>query len=147
MRLRKNQRRVLERLKDAMKEDSAKCTILGMSEFGLVEMTRQRHRESLAQTIFTCCPYCTGSGSVKTHESISIEIERALKKIVACHQQFAVKLIVHPELDKYMQSTDRDHLTKIAEDMNAHLQFGMDDQLHVNDFYFLSSITQKRIEP
>jgi ribonuclease G len=40
MRLRKNQRRVLERLKECMKDDSAKCTILGMSEFGLVEMTR-----------------------------------------------------------------------------------------------------------
>ena len=44
MRSRKNQRRVLERLKECMKEDSAKCTILGMSEFGLVEMTRQRNR-------------------------------------------------------------------------------------------------------
>ena len=56
MRLRKNQKRVLERLKDAMKEDSAKCTILGMSEFGLIEMTRQRSRESLTQTMFTAVP-------------------------------------------------------------------------------------------
>src|SRR5204862_5036924 len=61
MRVRKNQRRVLDHLKECMKEDSAKCTILGMSEFGLVEMTRQRNRESLAQTIYTTCPYCTGS--------------------------------------------------------------------------------------
>ena len=83
MRLRKNQRRLLERLKECMKEDSAKCTILGMSEFGLVEMTRQRSRESLVQTIFTSCPYCYGSGLIKSHESVSIEIERALKKIVS----------------------------------------------------------------
>ena len=54
MRFRKNQRRVLDTLKEAMKEDSAKCTILGMSEFGLVEMTRQRSRESIIQTLFTC---------------------------------------------------------------------------------------------
>ena len=82
MRLRKNQRRVLEKLKDCMKDDSAKCTILGMSEFGLVEMTRQRNRGSLHQTIFTACPYCNGSGLVKTHESVSIEIERSLKKVI-----------------------------------------------------------------
>ena len=61
MRLRKNQRRVLEKLKECMKDDSAKCTILGMSEFGLVEMTRQRNARSLSQTIFTNCPYCTGA--------------------------------------------------------------------------------------
>ena len=61
MRSRKNQRRVLDRLKEAMKDDSAKCTILGMSEFGLVEMTRQRSRESLMQPLFTFRPYCSGS--------------------------------------------------------------------------------------
>ncbi|MBS0627670.1 MAG: Rne/Rng family ribonuclease, partial [Verrucomicrobia bacterium] len=85
MRSRKNQRRVLDHLKECMKDDSAKCTILGMSEFGLVEMTRQRSRESLMQTLFTNCPYCSGTGQIKTHESISIEIERVLKKLL-CKQ-------------------------------------------------------------
>ncbi|KAM9975266.1 hypothetical protein ACTFIW_000893 [Dictyostelium discoideum] len=47
----KNQRRVLEYLKDSMKKDSAKCTILGMSEFGLIEMTCQRNRGSLKPSI------------------------------------------------------------------------------------------------
>ena len=56
MQTRKNQRRVLEKFKDFLKEDSARCTVLGMSEFGLVEMTRQRTRESLAQTLYTNCP-------------------------------------------------------------------------------------------
>ncbi len=65
MRMRKNQRRVQDYLKDEMKRDRAKCTILGMSEFGLVEMTRQRNRESLKQMMFMNCPYCTGSGKIK----------------------------------------------------------------------------------
>lgn len=146
MRLRKNQRRVLDRLKDAMKEDSAKCTILGMSEFGLVEMTRQRSRESLAQTIFTSCPYCSGSGLVKTHESTSIEIERALKKVICCHQQFALRLLVHPELDRYLNVIDKSHLRLMAEELNAHIDFVVDDSLHLNDYHFISSITNKKIE-
>lgn len=146
MRLRKNQRRVLDKLKDAMKDDSAKCTILGMSEFGLVEMTRQRNRGSLLQTIFTGCPYCTGSGLVKTHESISIEIERSLKKMIACNQQFALRLVVHPEMDRYLQTLDKSYLRKIAEELNAHLDFATDDNMHINDFYFVSSITNKKLE-
>lgn len=146
MRLRKNQRRILERLKDFMKDDSAKCTILGMSEFGLIEMTRQRNRESLVQTIFTSCPYCNGSGLVKTHESISIEIERSFKKVVAHHQQFAVRLIVHPELERYLNIIDKAYLTKIAEELNAHLEIVPDDSLHINDFQFYSTITNKKID-
>lgn len=146
MRFRKNHRRVLDRLKDCMKEDSAKTTILGMSEFGLVEMTRQRNRGSLIQTIFSGCPYCNGSGLVKTHESVSIEIERALKKVIACSQQFAIKLVVHPELDRYLNIIDKQHLFKIAEEHNANLTCYTDDRLHMNDFHFYSTITDKKIE-
>lgn len=146
MRLKKNQRRVLEKLKECMKEDSAKCTILGMSEFGLVEMTRQRSRGSLAQTIFTYCPYCSGLGLIKTHESISIEIERALKKVIGHHQQFALKLITHPELDRHLHTIDKSYLKKLAEELNAHLDFASDDTLHLNDFQIWSTINQKRIE-
>ena len=146
MRLRKNQRRVLERLKDCMKDDSAKCTILGMSEFGLVEMTRQRNRGSLMQTIFTNCPYCAGSGMVKSHESISIEIERALKKVIGCQEQFGLKLIVHPELDRYLSIIDKSHLLKIANENKANLSFDTDDCLHLNEFRFYSTANNKRIE-
>lgn len=146
MRMRKNQRRVLERLKDCMKDDSAKCTILGMSEFGLVEMTRQRNRGSLIQTIFTNCPYCNGSGLVKSHESVSIEIERALKKVINCHQQFGLRLVVHPELQRYLNAIDKRYLTNLADEMNAHLEFGTNDEMHINDFHFYSTINNKRIE-
>lgn len=146
MRLRKNQRRVLEKLKECMKDDSAKCTILGMSEFGLVEMTRQRNRGSLMQTIFTSCPYCHGSGLIKTHESVSIEIERALKKIINCQQQFALRLTVHPEVDHYLNTIDKAYLRKLAEELNAHLEFDMDDNIHLNDFRFSSTINNKLLE-
>ncbi|MBA3237085.1 MAG: ribonuclease E/G [Parachlamydiaceae bacterium] len=146
MRLRKNQRRILDRLKECMKEDSAKCTVLGMSEFGLIEMTRQRNRESLVQTIFTGCPYCIGSGLVKTHESISIEIERSLKKAVFCQQQYSLKLVVHPELDRYLQPIDKPYLKKLANEMKAQLDFAIDSDLHINDYRFISNVSNTRVE-
>jgi ribonuclease G len=146
MRSRKNQRRVLDRLKEAMKDDSAKCTILGMSEFGLVEMTRQRNRESLTQTIFTNCPYCNGSGMIKTHESISIEIERALKKLVCQQQQFGLEMVSHPDLDHFLSHRDKDYFRKIAEEWHAQLKFASNDNLHLNEFQFYSTINGKKLE-
>jgi len=146
MRSRKNQRRVLERLKECMKEDTAKCTILGMSEFGLVEMTRQRSRESLSQTIFTACPYCVGSGLVKSHESVSVEIERALKKLILCHSQFALKLIVHPELNRFLDTGDKDFYQKLAGKSNAQIEFAVNDSLHLNEFMFYSTLNGQKID-
>ena len=146
MRSRKNQKRVLETLKECMKEDSAKCTILGMSEFGLIEMTRQRSRESLAQTIYTSCPYCVGSGLVKSHESLSVEIERALKKIILCHNQFALKLIVHPDLNKYLDLGDKEYYGQLAGKSNAHIEFAVNDSLHLNEFFFYSTINGQKID-
>ncbi len=146
MRLRRNQRRVLDRLKDCMRDDSAKCTILGMSEFGLVEMTRQRHRGSLFQTVFTACPYCSGSGMIKSHETVSIEIEREMRKIVRCQQQYGLKLVVHPELDQYLEIIDKPYLRKLAEGLNAQIEFGSDDALHLNEFRFYSTTSHRQIE-
>lgn len=146
MRSRKNQRRVLDRLKEAMKEDSAKCTILGMSEFGLVEMTRQRNRESLTQTMFTSCPYCSGNGLIKSYESTSIEIERALKKLICQQNQFALELCCHPEVDHYLNNHDKDYFRKLAQKWNANLQFSAKDTLHLNEFQFYSTTNGKKID-
>ena len=139
MRMRKNQRRVVDHLKDCMKEDSAKCTILGMSEFGLIEMTRQRSKESLKQMTSMDCPYCHGGGWIKNFETISIEIERALKKLITIEKQFAIKLVTHPDVHKYLQEVDTSFLKKFADKLNAFLEFASDDTYHLNEFHFFST--------
>ncbi|MGD2170058.1 MAG: Rne/Rng family ribonuclease [Chlamydiota bacterium] len=146
MRYRKNQRRVLEKLKESMKEDTAKCTILGMSEFGLIEMTRQRSRESLSQTMFTSCPYCHGSAVIKNHESVSIEIERGLKKLINVSNQYALKLVTHPSLDSFLKEQDKEFLVNMASKLNAKLSFDSDDSLHLNDFEFYSTLNHEKLE-
>ena len=147
MRSRRNQRRLLEHLRDCMKEDSAKCTILGMSDFGLVEMTRQRSRGSLMQTIFTHCPYCTGSGRIKSHESVSIELERDITKVVNCQQQYAIKLVMHPHLESFLEQTgDKEYILELAESLNARIDWQTNDSMHMNEYAFYSSINDKPIE-
>ena len=147
MRFRKNQRRVLEKLKEYMKEDSAKCTILGMSEFGLVEMTRQRNRESLLQTMYTNCPYCVGKVLIKSNESISIEIERTLKQFFYKNKNHLLHIFIHPEIGKYLANYgDRDILQKIASKYFCEIIFKTKDTLHLNDFQIFKIENDKKIE-
>lgn len=146
MRARRNQRRVLDTLKEAMKEDSAKCTILGMSDFGLVEMTRQRTRESLIQTLFTHCPYCSGKGMIKNFESTSIEIERALKRLMAPQKENKIELVLHPQMEDYLTRRDKESYSNIAKKSKGLIEYRTNDELHINGFEFYSLDDGQRIE-
>ncbi len=145
MHFRKNQRRVLDKLRDLMKDDPVKCTVLGMSEFGLVEMTRQRSRESLYQTIFTSCPYCDGHALIKNHETISIEIERSLRKLLT-EPNNSYKLCIHPELDSYLKLGDKEYFYKMAKRSRSHLEITTNDSLHLNDYEFYSLTNGQKID-
>ena len=75
-----NRKKVYEALKEAIKKDKAKINILQISELGLVEMTRQRTRESLENLLLSPCPHCEGRGRVKSHATVAYEILRELQK-------------------------------------------------------------------
>lgn len=146
MRFRKNGRRVLDRLKAALKEDSAKITILGMSEFGLVEMTRQRNRESLLQTMYTECPYCFGKGLVKNFESSAIDLERAIRELVKCNEQFALDIFIHPQFEEYLNKEDKAFLTSQFEEHHAKITFKTKDTLHISEFEIHNSTNGELLE-
>src|SRR5438105_2048760 len=90
---RERHRRGLERaLHDAMRRDRARTKILRTSPFGLIEMTRQRIRPSLKRSVYKDCPGCSGSGVVKTAESMAIEVVRLL--ILATQHEDVARLTV-----------------------------------------------------
>ncbi|MCH9613181.1 MAG: Ribonuclease G [Chlamydiia bacterium] len=146
MRSRKNGRRVLTRLKEAMREDSAKCTVLGMSDFGLVEMTRQRARESLHQLLYTHCPYCTGIGHIKNHESVMIDIERGIRKLGSHKKKKALKLVVHPELETFINHSKKNYLSDVARKWKTSVKVSSNDELHLNAFEFMCAKNDEKLE-
>ncbi|MEQ9451389.1 MAG: Rne/Rng family ribonuclease [Pseudomonadales bacterium] len=75
-----HQRQVLRALEKAAEADPARTRIEGFSSLGLVQMSRKRTRESLAQTMCQPCHHCAGVGVVKTAESTCVEVLRALSQ-------------------------------------------------------------------
>jgi ribonuclease G len=75
-----NRKRVFELLRDRLKTDKARTTILKISELGLVQMTRKRTRESLEHVLCTPCPLRLGKGSIKSTVTVAHEILRAIKQ-------------------------------------------------------------------
>ncbi|RRJ83710.1 ribonuclease G [Aestuariirhabdus litorea] len=73
-----HQRQVLRTLEKAMERDHAKTNITGVSELGLVEMTRKRTRESLENVLCESCPTCEGRGTLKTADTVCYEVFREI---------------------------------------------------------------------
>src|SRR5439155_15339555 len=73
---------VYHRMKDGLRRDKAKTHILPISQLGLMEMTRQRHSESVHAAVYDDCPYCKGRGKVKSALTMSVEIQRKLSEIL-----------------------------------------------------------------
>ncbi len=107
MRSAKHRRDVERAFRNAAKTDRARSRILRISLFGVVEMTRQRMRPSLQSTTYLACPDCGGTGFVKSHESISIEIIRLLNLSAAKEQIEHIELFVSPEVADYLQNQKR----------------------------------------
>ncbi|HOX45788.1 MAG TPA: Rne/Rng family ribonuclease [Myxococcota bacterium] len=75
-----NRERVFSTLQEALTADRARTNILKISELGLVEMTRKRVRESLIRSLTEPCPYCDGTGRVKSAASVCYELLRAVER-------------------------------------------------------------------
>jgi ribonuclease E len=116
MRSESHRRKVEDALRDALRRDRARTKILRVSQFGLIEMTRQRIRPSLKRSIFSDCPHCRGSGFVKTSESLSIDAMRLLQ--LAAHRAPAIATVqvgVHIDVAHYLLNKRRKELAGLEE--------------------------------
>jgi ribonuclease E len=115
MRNAKHRKAVEKAFRAAVKTDRARSRILGISRFGVVEMTRQRMRPSLQSSTYLACPHCGGMGFVKSHESLALEIIRLLNLSVSKEQIKRIELFVSPEVADYLQNVKRAALTQIEQ--------------------------------
>ena len=114
---RERYRRVVERtLRDAVKRDRARTKILRTSPFGLIEMTRQRVRPSLKRSVYKECPGCTGSGLVKSAESMAIEVIRKLIMHVQHEKVARVTVSVEEAVANYLNNRKRRELTNLEDE-------------------------------
>jgi ribonuclease E len=122
MRKEKHRRGVERALRDAVKRDRARTKILRTSPFGLIEMTRQRIRPGLKRSVFKDCPGCTGTGVVKTAESMAIEVVRLLLLASQRDEVAKIMVTVADEVSTYLNNKKRRELAKIEDDAHITVQ-------------------------
>lgn len=115
MRSQKHRKEVERAFREAVRTDRARAKILRISRFGVIEMTRQRMRPSLHLSTYLACPHCAGTGFVKSHESLALEIIRLLNLAVSQEHIKRIELSVSPEVADYLQNEKRAAIAQIEQ--------------------------------
>jgi ribonuclease E len=129
MESKKNNAAVERRMKDALKTDRARIQVGHISHFGLMEMSRQRLRPSLAETSLVQCPHCGGIGFVRSTESSAIHVLRAIEDEGAKGRAALIRVEVAAAIVLYLFNHKRDRLAEIEARYAMRVQFEPDDKL------------------
>ena len=111
----RHQREVENRLRDAVRQDRARIQIARISRFGLLEMSRQRLSPSLGESSHHVCPRCTGTGTIRDNESLSLSVLRLIEEEALKENTHEVHAIVPVQVASYLLNEKRKAISEIEQ--------------------------------
>ena len=131
-----NRQKVFSFFEKVLKErDKFQSVVLKISEFGLVQMTRKRSGKTLIQQLTTNCPTCHGSGFIKSYQTESYEILRALKdEISTLSEGKKIEVHINPHIFNYITSIEYDAVLKLEKTYNIKITFLSSKELPVDKY-------------
>jgi len=141
----KNRKKIYDELKKEFRKDRAKVTVLPMTDFGLIQITRQRIRENILHTMHEVCPYCLGTGLLTKKSNLLHEIEEWLKRFKRHSNEKFLILNIHPSLGSKLREGKIRIITKLQFKHFVRIKVVESESISPATFRFLSAKTQKDI--
>jgi ribonuclease E len=143
----KNNRAVERKMKEALTKDRARIQTSRISQFGLMEISRQRRRRSLLEGSTTSCPHCAGVGRKRTVESSALAAIRAVEETAVRGEAERIRLKVSPDVAFYLINEKRDLLTQVDMDGGVFTEVAAEDSLIRPDYEIEILKKKKRNAP
>lgn len=124
---------VLRRLEEELKRDKTRTYVLGLTELGLVELTRKKVRPSLSSLLERSCPYCEGKGKVLSEESVSMKACRELRAMAAQSQDPAILVQVHPSVAAFLIGGGGSRLKELEQEIGRQIIVKGMENSHVEE--------------
>jgi len=149
MKSRRDQQAVYQKIKEGLRRDKAKTHVLPISQLGLMEMTRQRHSESVRAAVYDDCPYCKGRGKVKSAITMSVEIQRKLNEILKKRPRddsdFQLRIAVHPTVLERLRNEDEKLIIEMEKRYFGKLSFRPEPTFHAEQFKIVNVATNEEL--
>jgi ribonuclease G len=138
----RNRKKVYDEMKKEFRKDRAKVSVLPMSDFGLMQITRQRIRQNIMQTMKELCPYCLGTGLLTKHSHLLYDFEKLLKKLKSSKERsFVIKC--HPVVAAKLKEGTIKTITKLQFKYFMKLKLVEDPAIPVGELKIFSNKDQK----
>jgi len=136
MKLAKSRRLLHQFMQQEFSRDKARSHVLPISQLGIMQITRQRHKESILSQLYSHCPYCGGEGVIKSPWNLAMRMQREILTKVFCSrdQLHAFKILLNPHLKDYITTQCRKDFDALEADFNVKLEFKEDSNLHIENF-------------
>ncbi|GJQ20479.1 MAG: ribonuclease G [Bacteroidia bacterium] len=134
----KNRKKVYDEMKKELRRDRAKVTVLPLTEFGLMQITRQRIRQAVHLSFSEACPTCGGTGLVQSKMTTINMIERWIRRFKAESREFRLILTVHPSIAEFLTHGTISRLTKIKFKFFVRVKLVADPNMPADEFRFTS---------
>jgi ribonuclease G len=131
---RKSRQKVMAALEQELKKDRSPSKVLSVNEFGLVILTRKRVRQSLERTLCEPCPYCSGSGMVKSVTTVCSEIYDEVRKLAPHFSGNTVSLRVNPDVARALRGDESTVLKELCALLGHDVTVQSDPLLHQEQF-------------
>jgi ribonuclease G len=131
---RKNRQKVLQAVELELKKDRSPSKALQVSDFGLVIITRKRVKQSLERVLTEPCPYCSGTGVIKSSSTICYEILSEVKKIGPDLNGHRLLLRVNPDIARALKEEESAVLRDLKQSIGKDVTIKPDVQLHHEQF-------------
>ncbi len=145
MKSKKHRNIVFREMRNALKRDRARTNVLPISDLGIMEMTRQRVEESILSSNYTDCPYCRGSGKVKSTLGMSVDIQRRIAEVMRKRRKsegpMDLQISVHPAVLERLRSEDEQFLIDLETKFAGRLSFKSDPGKHMEYFSINNAVT------
>lgn len=135
---------VLEVLKNALKKDRTRTNVLGMTQLGLVEMTRKKVRQRIENILLEPCPYCKGEGRILSSETIVKKIEKEVNSLFSNADAMAVYIEMHPDVEELINYYIEEDITDLGKSYKKSVFIKTSSELHRED-YFVKGIGMSEI--
>lgn len=132
-----NRDRVLQELRTHLSRDRARTKAFAVSDLGLIEMTRQRVRQSHFHAMTEACPICNGTGRVFTAETIVRRMERAVKRLASEGRRESIIVKLFPETAIYVLEEEKELMKRLEKAVGFSIEMRDDPLLKPDEFKLL----------
>jgi len=142
-----NRDRVLQELRTHLGRDRARTRAYAVSELGLIEMTRQRVRPSLFQSLTQTCAHCDGAGRVFSPSTVARRVERSLVRAGVAGTEKSIQVRLHPEVALHLLEEEPDFVVRLRKGTAIALTLRDDPLLKEDEFRLLSGPAETDVTP